>query len=660
MMLFNIFFQMSNQDVEPFDRESAKKLPSESSMRYNKHMKQVCIKLKRIFMTREKWQMNWWQSLLAIILCSGVISALQLIIQYGDFFTSLKVYFRYPVLFLLNGLPVVVVVGILWLIIRNVFYASSVSTLIFGLLSYVNLLKILDREDPLIPSDVTLFREAFDSALHFSLDMFWNKVIGIIGIALLFAILGLKIKSKALSWKGTALSLVIVLISFTALIQSVYSNKDLYRSFEVPNKYNIASVFNTIGFNYCFLYNLNLYHVEKPTNYNEAEIRALEYASEKAPATSDFKPHVLIVMCEAFSDISEEDCIDFDEDNSPIKFYKEAISKNAIDGHIVVPNYGAGTANTEFDVLTGMQTNLIGNTSSFRLVRRKTANLTSIFNRRGYSTLFMHPGQSWFYNRNSVYKHFGMDELVFKDAFGEDAYKGTMISDDAFLKVLIELFEKKKKEGPVFAYTVTIQNHQAYHYGKFGGDTPPVPTKVPVSDSSAESLSVYIEGVRDSSKMLLDLCDYIDSVDEPTVLVFFGDHRPNLLNACNELGLGYNDFTNAQNVIETFKVPFMVRVNDAYVRHEKPDFQSLDLGDNFVISANYIGSVILELLDLKGIDAYFDELMKLRRKIPVIKHLQECYLLENKKTVNELPDDLKKQFELIHRWMYYRLTHTAD
>lgn len=633
---------------------------SAAGLRYNAQMKRFQRLLNNVFTTKGSVRMNWWQSLIAIVLCSGIISALQLVIQHGNFFTSLGMYFRYPILFVLNGLPVVIVLTMFWLILRNVFYAASLGTLTFGLLSYVNLLKILDREDPLVPADLVLFREALDSAMHFSLDMYWSKVFLIAGVAFFFLLLGIKLKSKRFSWKTSLLSLLAVSISFVGLIQFGYSSKTLYQSFTVPNQYNIASVFNTLGFNYCFLYNVNLYQVEKPEGYHDAEIKALEYKeADKAQsaAAHNFRPHVIVVMCEAYSDVSEEDCIEYGEHDSPMKLYKDAISKNAINGHIVVPNYGAGTANTEFDVLTGMQTNMLGNTSSFRLVRKRTENLTTVFHDLGYTTAFLHPGNSWFYNRNSVYEHFGMDAKVFKDVFDESDYKGTIISDDAFLEELIRIFEEKKKEGPVFAYGVSIQNHQAYTYGKFGMDTPPVPTTKPVSDSSAESLSVYMQGVRDSSKMLDDLCRYIDSVNEPIMIVFFGDHRPNLLNAPSELGLGYNDFTRPKNVIETFKVPFMIRVNDAYAKEQKPDYSALKLGQSFVLSANYVGSVILELLDFRGVDAYFDELMELRKELPVIKHLQECFMLQDQSLVSQLPEELKLRMDRIHRWMYYRLKH---
>ena len=76
------------------------------------------------------------------------------------------------------------------------------------------------------------------------------------------------------------------------------------------------------------------------------------------------KPQIIMIMCEAFNDVTDADAFTYSEEDDPMHgFYEVASSPNSINGHIVVPNFGAGTANTEFDVLTGMQTNLNGNAS---------------------------------------------------------------------------------------------------------------------------------------------------------------------------------------------------------------------------------------------------------------------------------------------------------
>ena len=108
-------------------------------------------------------------------------------------------------------------------------------------------------------------------------------------------------------------------------------------------------------------------------------------------------------------------------------------------GHVVVPGFAGGTANTEFDVLTGMQTNALSatTTSSFRVVNRNLDSLFRVFAGDGYPTSFFHPGDDWFYNRENVYRWFGAEETVFADQMDDLEYKGRWVTDD-YMAGLIE------------------------------------------------------------------------------------------------------------------------------------------------------------------------------------------------------------------------------
>lgn len=602
-------------------------------------------------------------SIAAALACSAVICLMQLYIQQGSLFAALEVYLQQPLLFILNGFPVVCLVAAGWLIGGSVFGSAAFSALLFGALSYANLLKIEGREDPVVPSDITLLREAADAVADYSLNMHWEKLAALAALIALFAVLAVFVKSAGLKPAARIAGVLVIALGFGASIPLVYSKEGLYNGFKVPYRYNIAEVFNTLGFNYCFLYNLGLYKVDAPDGFDRAEFAALDDAGEKG--VPQFRPDVYIVMCEAFTDLAEEPCFAYSEEDSPLRAYHEAVSKNALSGHMLVANYGAGTANTEFDVLTGMQTNLVGDTSSFRLIHKSTKSLYSVFADAGYYSFFMHPGESWFYNRNSVYKYFGVSDQTFKEAFDESDYKGVMISDAAFLDELESDIEARAGRAPLFAYTVTIENHQAYNYGKLGVETTyaPLADGIELSQAAADSISTYMEGVKDGSEMLLEFCEYLDTLDRPSVVVFFGDHRPNLGTAPAELGLDYNSFTSLENTVETFKVPFMIRVNEAYI-NERPSFnddiRSLGLAEyegRPLICANYLGSVVLELIGFKGRDAFFDELMTLRRELPVIKSLQSCYMTADGSLTDSLDGGLQASLDRIHRWMYYRLKY---
>ena len=123
-----------------------------------------------------------------------------------------------------------------------------------------------------------------------------------------------------------------------------------------------------------------------------------------------------------------------------------------------------------------------------------------------------------------------------------------------------------------------------------------------------EQVSVYMEGVRDSSRMLLELTEYLDTLSEPTLLVFFGDHRPNIGDAISELGLVWNASDDPEDIVDAFSVPFLIRANRAFA--ERTDipaaYTALDLPENHTVSDNYLGSMILSQYLVKLVYAALD------------------------------------------------------
>ena len=118
--------------------------------------------------------------------------------------------------------------------------------------------------------------------------------------------------------------------------------------------------------------------------------------------------NVIFVMNEAFSDVLNEDVFVFPEGEHPMEVYNELASgENAWAGHIIVPYFAGGTADTEFDVATGMQTNLLNPNSpsltAFRTVNRDLDSIFRVFGAEGYTSCFMHPGDSWFYNLSLIH-----------------------------------------------------------------------------------------------------------------------------------------------------------------------------------------------------------------------------------------------------------------
>ncbi|MBO2527583.1 MAG: hypothetical protein CW335_05330 [Clostridiales bacterium] len=591
-------------------------------------------------------------------LSSVAITLLVIFLQPGGFFDSMQVIIRTPSLIVLNGFPVLLLVFLLYFITGNMFAGASAAALIAEILSYANLLKLEARNDPLVPADIALLREGMDAVGEYKLNLHVGLLILIAASVLAFVILAICFPTKRPHWLVRILSSA-ALIGLAALSMIyIYPNKDYYESLP-GGKSNVPQVFNTYGFPYCFLHNVNLYPVTEPDNYNETEVESwIENTSERS--TAAITPNIVYVMGEAFTDLSDDPVFSYQqEDNPTYPYHLIADSEQAISGHIVVSLFGAGTANTEFDVLTGMQTAMIADntTSAFRVVHHNLDSIARFYGNNGYKTWFIHPGQSWFYNRCNVYPYLGISDLTFEEGFAESDYIGSYISDEAVGRNLVEKLEST--DSPQLSYIVTIENHQAYTYGKYRN--PPdgtLPVDIDLSEEAVENLSVYFTGVRHTSDMIFDLAEYLDALDEPTILIFFGDHRPNLgadYLSYKAIGSDIGQCETMEQTVNLYEVPYMIWANKALC--QMPEYQDnlskLELKDGNIISANYLSSVVYELTGNIGSDAYWDFLCNARRILPVIR--RECCLLPDGTYTDILSEEQTALVDKMHWWEYYRI-----
>ena len=596
-------------------------------------------------------------TVISLLAAWGLLFLTVLMIQPGGVAETLKMFWQDKLLIPLNAFPILVVLLVCYWIVGNPFAAAGAAGLIVNLLSYVNLVKTDCRNDPFVPADIGLIREAVNAAGEYTLNLHIGILAGILILSALCFLLAAVFRVKHPKWQVRILGAVAVLGAFVWSMPNVYQSVDLYTPRgDNLSKSNVPEVFRLCGFPYCFLHNYDLYPIEKPEGYQKSTVE--QWASEDGAEYTkpSVQPNVIFIMCESYSDLSDEDVFQYAEEDNPMYgFHQLAASDRARSGHIVVSNYGAGTANTEFDVLTGIQTNMVSpnNVSSFRVIHKSINALPWDYQAAGYTTYFTHPGYSWFYNRDNVYKFLGMEERVFNDTYTDADRKGTMISDEAFYEHLTAtLDEKLGGDKPLFAYGVTIQNHQAYPYSKYGFEPEKPPLSTTISDSAMETLSVYLEGVRDSTAMLEKLCDYFDSREEPILLVFYGDHRPALgqdYGVYRELGLMTGETDTTDEILDTYKTPYLLWANKAYA--PDCDFDSLDLPET--ISSNFLGAAVYELTGMTGTDPYFDTLEELRRSLPVISH--GVYVDGTGAVSTETTDSQEEILRRLAWWKYYRL-----
>lgn len=578
--------------------------------------------------------------------------------------------FTQPLLLLLNWLPIALLCAALGFALANPMYGAAVVGLITGVMSLINRVKITMRSEPFVPRDIVLVKEAADAMGNYDLSLPWAQAGVLLLLILLFVAAGILLPPKKPEKKRglvRAAACLLCLLLLVGLVAFVYSSDAVYESFETEKPYDSCAVADELGFPYYFCYHFSTMSVAKPEGFDRAEAESWEQDYEAPEDAAEL--NVVFVMNEAFSDILNEDVFVFPEGEHPMSVYNElAAGENAYAGHIVIPYFGGGTADTEFDVATGMQTNLLNPNSpsltAFRCVERPMESLYRVFGSEGYTTSFMHPGDGWFYGRDEVYELLGAQEIYFADDMEGLEYKGEWVTDASFAKLIEQRFEDSVSSGvPDFTYAVTIQNHMSYTEDKYGDYAcPKVETTVELSPEVQTAVDVYAEGIRDANAMLKELTEFYSAQSEPVLIIFFGDHLPYLCDnraGYRELGLAAADASGTEDPFAAYTAPYLIWCNEAGA--ELLDFdraiESLELPESGRMSACYLGAAVLELTGRGEASSWFGFLNEARRELPVIHG--GTYMDTDGDTFFELGTEQSALLSKMRCWTYYKMEYLS-
>ena len=252
----------------------------------------------------------------------------------------------------------------------------------------------------------------------------------------------------------------------------------------------------------------------------------------------------------------------------------------------------------------------------------------------GYECVAIHPGQRSAWQRDTAYEYLGFDEFVDVSEFDVDReLEHGLTSDISSYDQVIYEYEHRDQDKPLFLFNVTIQNHGGYEDEDY-------PTTVQVEEAPGEypQTEQYLSLTKKSDEALEYLLDYFSQVDEPVVVLFFGDHWPNLEEGFLSQLLG-EDAGNLsfENVMKEYQVPFVIWANYP-LEGEKID----------AVSLNYLSGLLLRAAGLEGTD-YTNFLENLRQTLPVITAMgvmdKDGNLYKNGE---ETPyDDLLNQYNIL-------------
>ena len=319
-------------------------------------------------------------------------------------------------------------------------------------------------------------------------------------------------------------------------------------------------------------------------------------------------PNIIVVMNEAFSDLSILGEYTTNMDEMPYVRSLMAGAYNTVSGYMDVSILGGNTANTEFEFLTGHTTAFLpqGSIAYQQFVHEQTPSIASALKELGYRTVALHPYRASGWDRSEVYPYFGIDEFYTQSDFENPLIYRKYISDQADVEKIIEIYEQNP-EKPLFMFNVTMQNHSSYTdvYDNF---TP----QIAVEGTDSVALNQYLSLLYESDKALQQLVQYFDRLDDPTIIVFFGDHQPtdSVVSPIYKLnGESVYSLTEEELYLR-YKVPYLIHANfDIEEASEVP------------MSANYLGIKTLETAGIP-LSNYQQFLAEQYRKFPSVSALQ--------------------------------------
>jgi len=459
----------------------------------------------------------------------------------GDTFIYI---FGSPLVFLYNSLIILSTLSIVLLFKRRTFFFTLISTVWIGF-GITNGIILSNRVTPFTATDLTLADLGLGIISKYLSKTVTNLIACflmavVIGIVVLF-FKGPKYKGK-LNYKKN----ILVVSSVWAFL---FLSTKVALGFNVIASYfgNIAFAYEDYGFPYCFSNTLLNTGIDKPKDYSEEKIASISNLitsnnTSNESSSNDIllastegglnnkidtdKPNIVMVQLESFFDPTLVKYLQFSED--PVPNFRK-LMENYSSGYLTVPSVGAGTANTEFEVLSGMSLQFFGpgEYPYKTILQESTAeSINYDLKELGYSTHAIHNNKGTFYGRNFVFSQLGFDTFTSLEYMNVEEYNPKDWAKDFYLTDEI-LKSLNSTEGSDFVYTISVQAHGDYPKEKIL-ENPKIEVSGLPNEETTNSFTYYVNQLHEVDQFVGQLVEALSNRNEKTVLVLFGDHLPTL------------------------------------------------------------------------------------------------------------------------------------
>lgn len=540
--------------------------------------------------------------------CLGLVS---LYFSAGDH--GLDLFFWYltqPKVLALNLIPFALLGLLLLALLDRAWLAFALNAAICLFFSWAQYWKLMSRSDPIYAEDLLIVSEAAQMAgqyIQITWQILLSAVLALSGTAVLFFCRG-RIR-KPLPRAAIAAA-VIALAAW--LYPNCYTDSASYSSMAVWPE--ISQWFETNryisrGGIYPFIHSIPDALPTPPEGYNKSQAADLLAAHPSDDIPEEQKVSIVITQLEAFNDLSK--LTDKITGPDPYAEY-HAILEESFHGRLIPNVFAGGTIDTERCVLTGF--------SSLENFRRPSWSYARYFAGQGYTVEGAHAGYQAFYNRLNVNANLGIPDYRFIEGYYENHLTGIPM-DNFFLPDVTNQVLTKMEDGPVFSFNVTYQNH-----GPYSADYQWFPEAyIPQDGLESRDYFIannYLWGVQDTARHMQTMLDSFRGIDEPVILVFYGDHNPWL----GEQSVTYDalDIDIRGNSDDSFRnyyaTDYLIWANDAAKAVLGSDFT----GTGPEISPCFLMNVLFDLCGWEG-PGYMKLTDGVMAQLPVI-HTSGRYL----------------------------------
>lgn len=432
-----------------------------------------------------------------------------------------------PMVFLYNAFMIFVTFSIVYLFKRRIFVRMIIGA-IWVILGIANGYILLKRVTPFNAQDLKIAGDGI-ALINNYCNGFEVVVIAVGAVALLIWLISMWRRGGQYAGKihhiAALIGIIVCGVLYTFVMNIAIDKRVVSTYFG-----NIAFAYEDYGLPYCFSASLFNTGISEPNGYTKKAMAKIDKDGElnqtATSRSSDELPNIIVVQLESYFDVANAEFFTTSEDACP---NLHNLYQNYSNGYFKVPSVGAGTANTEFEVLTGMNLRYFGpGEYPYKTYSKKhpTESAATALASLGYGTHALHDNTGNFYSRANVFNNMGFDTFTSKEFMNVlQTTENGWAKDEILTHHIMEAMDTTKQED--FVFTVSVQGHGNYPETQVI-ENPKIKVEGIEDEALKNKWEYYVNQVYEMDQFVGDLIKAVEERNEPSVVVFYGDHLPTM------------------------------------------------------------------------------------------------------------------------------------